>query len=428
VTRPTPPDPEPAGAASPRPSYRALLAVPSLRRVLLGMTIARVAGGMLSVALVLFTLARFGSPELAGIVTFVSVFPGLVVSPIAGALLDRHGRSRLVVLDYVVGAVSLGLIAGLALAGALTAPLLVAIAAASSLTTPLSTSGLRSLLPILVPPALWERANAVDSNGYVVATLLGPPIAGAIVQIVGGAQALLVVAALLLVAAVVLIGIPDPSSDAPSSGRLLVDAWRGLVYTMRNPTLRGLGLSISTLNLAGGMTTIVVPIVVIGRLHAGAAVAGLAWAASGLAGMVAAFFFGRWDSRGRERQLLVWPMVGYGFALLLLLPFDGLLPIFAAMALTGFFNGPMDIGLFTVRQRRTDPAWMGRAFAVSMAFNFAGFPVGSAIAGWLVAQSLTIAVLFGVVTALIGAVIAWATIPSEQDAVSADAYLGPKPT
>jgi MFS family permease len=106
VTRPTPPDPEPAGAASPRPSYRALLAVPSLRRVLLGMTIARVAGGMLSVALVLFTLARFGSPELAGIVTFVSVFPGLVVSPIAGALLDRHGRSRLVVLDYVVGAPS----------------------------------------------------------------------------------------------------------------------------------------------------------------------------------------------------------------------------------------------------------------------------------------------------------------------------------
>jgi hypothetical protein len=38
----------------------------------------------------------------------------------------------------------------------------------------------------------------------------------------------------------------------------------------------------------------------------------------------------------------------------------------------------MDIALFTMRQRRTDPAWIGRAFAVSMALNFVGFPIGAA--------------------------------------------------
>jgi MFS family permease len=418
------PDTPPLSPRAARPTYRALLDVPSLGRVLAGMTIARVAGGMLSVALVLFTLERFRSPELAGLVTFVSITPGILVSPLAGALLDRHGRSRLVVLDYVVGASSLGLIATLALADALTPLLLVAISAASSLTTPLSTAGLRSLLPILVPRPLWERANAVDSNGYVVATLLGPPVAASIVQVVGGPQALLVVAVLLLVAAVVLIGIPDPMSDAPSSGRLLVDAWRGLVYVMRNPTLRGLGLSVSTLNLAGGMTTIVLPIIVIDRVQYGAAVAGFAWAASGVAGMVAAFFFGRWDSRGRERSLILWPMLGYALSLLLLLPIGGLVPVFAAMALSGFLNGPMDIGLFTIRQRRTDPAWMGRAFAVSMALNFVGFPIGSAIAGLIVVQSLEAAVLFGVVAALLGAFFAWATIPQEQQAISAEALMG----
>jgi MFS family permease len=401
-------------AIVPRPSYRALLDVPSLGRVLAGMSIARIAGGMLSVALVLFTLDEFGSPALAGVVTFVSVFPGIVVSPIAGALLDRHGRSRLVVLDYLVGAVSLALIGGLARAGVLNPPLLIVIAAASSLTTPLSTSGLRSLLPLLVPKPLWERANAVDSNGYVLATLVGPPLAGVLVQVAGGAEALFAVGALLVLAAVVLIGIPDPPTDSASSGRLLVDAWRGLAYTMRNPTLRGLGLSISTLNLAGGMLTILVPIVVIDRLGLGEAVAGFAWAASGLAGMVAAFFFGRWDSRGRERQLLIWPMIGYAFALLLMMPIDGIALVFLALALTGFLNGPMDIGLFTIRQRRTDPAWMGRAFAVSMAFNFLGFPIGSALAGALVSVSIVAAVAFGFVAALAGAAIAWLTIPAED--------------
>ncbi|TMD27644.1 MAG: hypothetical protein E6I94_09445, partial [Chloroflexi bacterium] len=62
-------------------SYRALLDVPSLDRVLLGMIIARTAGAMVGVAIVLFTLITYGSPELAGLATFCSVFPGLLVSP-----------------------------------------------------------------------------------------------------------------------------------------------------------------------------------------------------------------------------------------------------------------------------------------------------------------------------------------------------------
>ena len=88
--------------ASVEPSYRALLAVPSIRRVLVSMQLARVAQSMVAVALVLFTLDRYGSPAFAGLVTFASIMPGLLISPLAGALLDRHGRIRLVILDYVV--------------------------------------------------------------------------------------------------------------------------------------------------------------------------------------------------------------------------------------------------------------------------------------------------------------------------------------
>ena len=54
------------------------------------------------------------------------------------------------------------------------------------------------------------------------------------------------------------------------------------------------------------------------------------------------------------------------------------------MAISGLANGPLDIALFTLRQRRTDPAWMGRAFTVSMNLNFSGFPIGAAVAGVLV--------------------------------------------
>src|SRR5258706_787188 len=137
--------------ASPSPSYRALLRVPHLGRALLGMQISRIAQSMIGLALVLFTLAHYHSPELAGIVVFAGIAPGLVVSPIAGALLDRHGRIRLITLDFLIAAGSLALIGGLALADLLPAWLLVAIAAGFSLTRPLSATRLPSRFPPTAP-------------------------------------------------------------------------------------------------------------------------------------------------------------------------------------------------------------------------------------------------------------------------------------
>jgi MFS family permease len=308
---------------TPRPSprtersYRALLTVPGLGRILTSMMFARIAQAMVGVALVLFTLDEYGSPALTGIVTAASVLPGLLIAPIAGALLDRQGRTKLVMLDYAVALLSLVLIGGLAHLDALPVPLLLAITIVSSLTSILSQTGLRSLFPLLVPERLWERVNAIDSNGYLVATIIGPPLAAALVTLFGGAVALILIGLVFGAAMIAMIGAPDPDTSASSTGSLLADAWAGIRYTFGNATLRGLGLSISLLNLSGGMTTIVVPLVVLDRLGYSGIVVGLAFAASGVAGMVAALLAGRLDTRGREWDLLVLPMGGIAVADLL---------------------------------------------------------------------------------------------------------------
>jgi MFS family permease len=80
-------------------SYRALFSIPDLGRVIVSMQLARIASSMVGVALVLFTLVEYGSAELAGIVTFATLMPGVLLSPVAGALLDRHGRVRLIRID-----------------------------------------------------------------------------------------------------------------------------------------------------------------------------------------------------------------------------------------------------------------------------------------------------------------------------------------
>jgi MFS family permease len=431
TSSPSGPDPAKAKAPARRPldgSYRALLRIPTLPRILLAMQLARIAQSMVGVAIVLFTLQEYRSPQLAGVVTFAAVFPGLVVSPIAGALLDRHGRTRLILLDYALQLVALSLIGGLALAHALPATVLVLIAVSTSFTAILSHTGLRSLFPILVPKHLWERVNAVDSNGYVVATIVGPPLAAGLVAVLGGAAALIAIAAAFGLAAMAMIGVPDPESETVSTGSLLLDSWHGVVYWWRNRTLRALAFSITVLNVAYGIMTIALPLIVLDVLHGGELAVGLVFGLSGVSGMVSALAFGRLDSRDREWRMLVLPMFAMAPAYLLMLPVAagatgpmiGFVLLCASWLVLGFLNGPMDIAMFTVRQRRTDPAWMGRAFAVSMGANFMGFPFGAAIGGTLAAVSLPGSVLVGFGLLLVGAVLATTMVPRTDP--------GPTPT
>ena len=382
-------------------------------RILLGMVVSRVAASMLGVALVLFTLEQFGSPELAGLVTFASVMPGLLIGPIVGALLDRHGRARLIIVDQAVAFGSLLAIGALAIAGALTPLLLVLITALTGLTHPLSNVGLRTLFPLIVPRRLWERVNALDSNGYVVATLIGPPVAGLLVELLGGPEAMLVIASLYLIAAVVIVGVKDPPGSTSAEGRLLVNAWHGLRYTFNNRTLLGLGVAFSVLNVGGGIVSIVLPVILLSELGLGGVVVGSVWAVMGVTGGIGALAAGRLRIGGLERPILVWGMVGYAATMLLVLASPTLAVILLAVALQGLVNGPMDVAMFTLRQRRTDPAWLGRAFAVSMSLNFLGYPVGAALGGQLVAIGTAFAIGTAVVITAVSAFLAWWLIPRD---------------
>jgi MFS family permease len=414
---------------SPDRSYRALLAIPDLPQVVLSMQLARIAQGMVSVAIVLFTLREYDSPALAGLVTFASIFPGLLVSPIAGALLDRHGRVRLIRLDYFVALATMLLVGGLSIAHLLSPALLVTIAIVSSLTGPFSATGLRSLFPMMVPEHLWERVNALDSNGYLVASILGPPLAAALVATLGPQVAIICIAIPYGLAILALIGVREPVTETASSGRLLVDVVEGMRYAWHNRTIRGLGFAISTLNIGGGIGTIVIPILILQRLHGSEVLVGVAFALSGLAGMAAVFISGRLDSRGREWGLLVYPMALTAPVVALLLlansgaavatPAIGFALIALSMVLFGLLNGPMDIGLFTIRQRRTDPAWMGRAFAISMAFNFMGYPIGAALAGALAEDSLDVAIVAAVISSVVATILAAVLVPRRDPAEEA---------
>ena len=404
--------------------YGALLRVPGFAQLYVSLLLGRMGGAMLAITLILFVLDRYHSPQLAGFTAFLAIFPGLVLSPIAGALLDRRGRVRFITFDYLVATVSVLLIAGFAARNALPAPLLLVIVGVSSLTNPLSNTGLRSLFPIVAPRELWERANALDSSGYLISSLVGAPLAGALISLVGAEWTLAFTAALFAISALAIFGLHDPSQKSATGRSILGDAWSGLVYVARNATLRGLALTLSTFNVGFGILEIAIPVLVLSRLHQGPAAVGSLWGLMGVGGLVATLVSGRIKTDGRERQVILGSILLQAVALVALPFAQSYLVVAVVIVVVGVSSGPFDVSMFTLRQRRTNPAWFGRAFAVSMSLNFVGMPLGSALAGPLIAQSLNIALWVAVAFSVIAGVFPLLTIPRREEEPAASLRSG----
>src|SRR3989442_1180388 len=143
------------------------------------------------------------------------------------------------------------------------------------------------------------------SSGHVIATLFGAPLAGVVVGLAGPEWALMATAAGYLAGAALISRVHDPIAIETGRPTVLVEALKGLGYVVRNATLRGLALTLSTFNFSWGILNIAIPVLVLGRLHQGPASVGFLWGAMGAAGLVSALFTGRIDSRGRERQLML---------------------------------------------------------------------------------------------------------------------------
>ena len=91
----------------------------------------------------------------------------------------------------------------------------------------------------------------------------------------------------------------------------------------------------------------------------------------------------------------------------------GLVGLVLGLMLVGAAAGPIDVGVLTLRQRRTDPTELGRVLSVSMGLNMSGGPLGSALAGALVTWSLQ-GTLVAAALACVLAAMAVALIPARD--------------
>lgn len=151
--------------------YRAALALPGLRPLLLVSILARVPVAATAVVLTLHVLDLGYGYAAAGLVGAAMTVGTALGAPLLGRLVDRRGLRPVLVLTTVASAVFW------VTAPALSYPLLLVAALLGGLLTLPVFSVVRQSIAALVPPAERRQAYALDSMSVEVSFMTGPALA-----------------------------------------------------------------------------------------------------------------------------------------------------------------------------------------------------------------------------------------------------------
>jgi MFS family permease len=174
--------------------YRELLAVPGVPRLTLAVLLSRVGTSMMNLALLVAATQAYGYAH-AGLVLLAFAASTAVVGPARGRLADRH-EPRRVMLRLLAGhsVAYLGLLACLVFAAPV-APVLLA-AALLGVTVPPAGPVVRGAWPNLVPAERLPTAYAFDAALNTATFVSGPMIAGGLLLVLPAAAAIAIIGAL----------------------------------------------------------------------------------------------------------------------------------------------------------------------------------------------------------------------------------------
>lgn len=204
------------GGRTARPGLRSVLRSPEYRRLFAAQTVSRWGDTFNTVALAVLVFELTGSGSGVAAVVLAEVAPVLLLAPVAGLLIDRLPRVRVMIaadLWRVAVAATLPLVADSV--GAVYA-VAFALAAGTVFFNPAS----QSVVPSIVREDELVAANSGLWSAAVISQIVLAPLAGVIVVALGPGPAFLLNAATFAVSALILRGLRMPVPAAPVSAPL----------------------------------------------------------------------------------------------------------------------------------------------------------------------------------------------------------------
>jgi MFS family permease len=233
-------------------------------------------------------LSLDASASQLGLLAAIASAPVLVVGLIAGAWVDRLPRRPIMIVSDLARALVLATVPLAALAGLLTLAQLAIVAALAGVLTVLFDTAYRSYLPSLVERERILEGNSKLTLSSATAEVLGPGVAGALIQALTAPIAVFFDALSFLVSAFSVWLIRKPESPATGAQRqhIALEIREGLSVVAGDVRLRNTALAAATLSFFGSFYGALYGIYAIRVLGMGPALLGIVVGVGGVGALV----------------------------------------------------------------------------------------------------------------------------------------------
>ncbi|MFP3389823.1 MFS transporter [Brevibacillus sp. SIMBA_040] len=341
-----------------------------------------------------FIMKKTGSSVAMGGVILAYMLPSVLAGLLAGVLLDRYDRRKLIMVDNV--ARGLIFIALVALLQVDQVPLFVVyvLIVIAGLLSPLSSAGAQTLLPRLVPDKKHlVKANGVMESQWQIVYMFGPALAGVLISLIGEAYVLLIDAVSFFVCAICFSRLPKQLTQSASPAAaptgnigpflrsLLADMRTGYRYVFGQKQMVALILFTFLFNMSYGPIEVALPLYANQDLQGGSVALGMLWSSLAIGALLGSLFFSTINWKIPLGATLAGIIVAWGLTTLPLALFARLEVSMVAMALAGFCFSPYNILYRSYLQKQVPDALLGRVMTSIRTITGTGMPLGAAVSG-----------------------------------------------
>ena len=349
-------------------------------------------GNMLTaIAIPWFVLETTHSATQTGITGFFSILPVVVAGLFGGALIDRLGYQRTSIIADLASGVTVALVPVLYFTVGLQFwQLMVLVFFGALLDAPGSTAR-SALVPDLAELAGMpiERATATSQVIERGSRLIGAPLAGLLIAIMGTANVLWLDAASFLVSAglvVLFVNIPAARPSAMPHGKYFQELGDGLKFLFRDRLILALVIFVMLTNSLDAAYSSVVRPVYVSQVFGSALVLGLIIAANGGGAVLGAIIYGAIGHRLPRHATFVsmFMLTSLRFWVMALYPSLAIILIATFVASIG--AGPLNPIIDSIEYERIPPYMRGRVFGAITASVWAAMPLGTLLGGLVTEQ------------------------------------------
>ena len=350
----------------------------------LGFSLSVLGDAITRTTLIWYVLDQTGSSVSLGWLSFCFTAPVVVGGLTAGWLLDRFDRRCVMIIDSLAKSVLVMSVPVLAAMEAMPIWYVFIVAALFGFLMMIPLAGVPSLLPSLVDLDDLNAANALETIGYTLGAVLGPPLAGLLIARVGPLEALYLDGFTYLAFAWALGQCRPRRRDGGSEmggGPSLMAAAKIILH---NPVLASTTFMYLVFNIGLGALLVVVPVLADAVLGGGPDLYGLLLGCVAIGELASSAIVGSTRMPIPEGLAICLAALLSGIAIAAAAFAPGAIGVAAALALYGAFSAPLTIWGQTLRMKIIPPALRGRCFAIMRTLMQSGGPLGGLAAGFSV--------------------------------------------